>query len=89
MLFAIQRVDGLYFHNKGRIILFQSDKEARNFLNMFVQYSTNRLASEGRIDELMRVSMSVVSECRITPVEFDVDNIECGTVYAEELLKVK
>lgn len=87
MLFVIQRVDGLYFHNKGKIILFQSEKEAGNFLNMFINYSTNRLASELRIDELMGVSMTITSECRIIPVNFDVENVECGTVNAEELMK--
>lgn len=89
MLFVIQTISGLYFHNKGKIILFRSETEAVNFLNMFVNYSINRLASELRMDELMGASIAINSECKIIPANFDVDNIECGAVYSEELFENK
>lgn len=77
--------NGLYFHNKGRIILFESQQEAQNFAEMFIQYSTNRLAQEGRIGEVMQVPIMVMHECEIIPVNFDINNIKCGTILMREL----
>ena len=89
MSFVIRTINGLYFHNKGKIILFSSEDEAVKFLNMFVNYSINRLAGELRMDELMGASISINSECKIIPVNFDVENVECGTIYSEELFENK
>ena len=46
MLFCIVRTNGAYYHNKGRIILFESEHEAQNFINMFIQNSTERLLNQ-------------------------------------------
>lgn len=86
-MFTIMHTSGAYFHNKGRIILFVSEQEANNFIQMFIQYSISRLGQEGRIGEVMQVPVFVMHECTITPVDFDVENVECGTVMASELFE--
>lgn len=87
MLLTIQRLNGAYYHNKGRIILFESQSEAEQFLNMFTQYSVQRLMSEGRGREAMSAPMRIMSESEITPATFDINSVRCGIVYASELLK--
>lgn len=86
-MLVIRHRSGAYFHNKGRIILFESEQEASNFMNMFIQYSTNRLAQERRVEEVMKVPIFVMSECEIIPVDFDIKKVECGTVTARELFE--
>ena len=88
-MFVIMHNSGLYFHNKGRIILYESQQEAQNFMEMFINYSTNMLAQEGRMSEVIQVPLVVMHECRIIPVDFDVDTVECGTVLCRELFKDK
>ena len=85
-MLVIQHSSGLYFHNKGRIILFESQQEAQYFLELFSQYSMQRLAKEGQPMAVMRVPM-VLGECIIMPVNFDIEKVECGTVMASELLE--
>lgn len=77
----------LYFHNKGRIILFESQEEAQYFLELFSQYSMQMLAQDGQIMAAMQVPMVLQSECSVMPVNFDIENVECGTVFASELLE--
>ena len=84
-MFTIQHASGTYFHNKGRIILYESEQEAVNYLNAFINYAMNRLAQEGRVGEVMRVPMFASHECRILPVTFDINEVECGTVWAKDL----
>lgn len=79
------KLGNYYFHNKGRIILFRDQNEAVHFLNMFEQYSMQRLAKEGRVEDIMRVHM-IVSQVKIFPMDFKTDEITCGTVLCGELL---
>jgi len=88
-MFIIMHKSGLYFHNKGRIILFESQQEAQNFMEMFINYSMSELGKEGRVAETMKVPIVVMHECAIMPVDFDIETIECGTVLARELFKGK
>lgn len=88
-MFVIMHNSGLYFHNKGRIILYESQQEAQNFIEMFIQYSTDRFAQEGRLGEAMQVPIVVMRECEIIPVNFDIDKVECGVVFARELFEDK
>lgn len=89
MLYVIKRTNGAYYHNKGRIILFESKQEAENFINMFIQYSVNRLAAEGDPFEVVGASMKIMQESVISEIDFDMNRIECGTVYAKELMEEK
>ena len=84
-MFYIMHSSGLYFYDKGKIIIFESTDEAGAFLNFFIQYSTNRLMQEGNIGEAMHVPIMVMQQCKILPVDFDVDTIKCGVVYARDL----
>ena len=86
-MFTIIHSSGLYFHNKGRIILFESEQEAQNFINMFIQYSMNQMNQEGRIDEIMRVPIVAMHECQIIPVNFNIEEVKCGIVLAKELFE--
>ena len=88
-MFVIMHKSGLYFHNKGRIILFESQQEAKNFMEMFINYSMDRLGQEGRLDMTIQVPIIAMHECKIIPVDFDINNVECGTVFAAELFENK
>ena len=86
MLFVIKHSNGAYFHNKGRIILYESPEQATRFLKEFIEYAMNRLAQEGADHmEIMTVPMTVQMNSQIMNVDFDIDEVECGTVYAIDL----
>lgn len=88
MLFCIVRTNGVYYHNKGRIVLFESEQEAQNFINMFIQYSTERFMREsGNPLDSMKAPMMIMNESQIIPVDFDIDTVECDVVYARELME--
>ena len=85
MLYVIKCSDGSYFHNKGRIILYESQDQAQVYLQEFIRYAIQRVAQEqGRLAS-MTVPTTVISETYITPIDFDVDSVECGTVYLADL----
>lgn len=84
-MFVIKMRDGTYFHTKGKIILFDTIQEANEFLNYFVQYSVNRLSREGRGNEAMTAPIRVMSESMISQLDFDIDKVECGVVYARDM----
>ena len=86
-MLVIQHSSGLYFHNKGRIILFESQQEAQYFLELFSQYSMQRLAQGGQPMAVIQIPMVLQNECKIVPVNFDIDKVKCGTVLASELLE--
>lgn len=86
-MFVIKYSNRAYFHNKGRIILYESQQEAKDFLNMFIQYSINRLMNENRIDEAVQAPIIIASNCQIAFVDFNINNVECGVVYSRDLLK--
>lgn len=82
------RTNGAYYHNKGRIVLFESEHEAQNFINMFIKYSTERLLNEsGNLLDGMKAPMKIMNKSRIIHVDFDIDTVECGVVYARELME--
>ena len=86
-MFVIMHSSGLYFHNKGRIILFETEQEAQNFLQMFNQYSVERLAQSEDMGAIMQAQIEIAHNCRILPVNFDINTVECGTVFARELFE--
>ena len=85
MLFVIKRTNGAYYHNKGRIILFETEKEAENFINTFISYSIDRLMAENKPLESAQATIAIISQSQIIPVDFDIEHVECGTVYVREL----
>lgn len=85
MLFVIKRMNGAYYHNKNKIILFESEQDAENFINLFARYSTERLISENNPIEAMKAPMIIMSESKIIPIDFDIKKHE--TIYAKELME--
>lgn len=84
-MFIIQHASKLYFHNKGRIILYETRQEAESFLDMFIQYSTSRLAQMGKLSAAMQTGIIIMNECEIKPAGFDIENVKCGVVWMKEL----
>ena len=86
MLYVIKQQDGTYFHKDGKIILFESKSEINQFLNIFTQYSVNRLTRERRMSEAMSAPIRIMSESMAIPIDFDINKVECGTIYAKEII---
>ena len=86
-MFVIMHSSKLYFHNKGRIILFETEQEAQSFLEMFTQYSIEQIAQSGDMGAIMQAQIEIAHNCYILPVNFDVNTVECGTVFARELFE--
>ena len=85
MLYVIKANNGTYFHNKGRIILFESKNQATRYLNEFIEYALLRLAQEGNPQKIMSAPIIIENNSNIMPVDFEIDKVECGTVYASDL----
>ena len=85
-MFTIMR--GLeYFHKDGKIILFENHQEANEFISYFIHYSVQRLQSEGRMGEAVSAPIIITQQTRITPVDFDINTVECGVIYCKDLRK--
>jgi hypothetical protein len=84
-MYVIKQIDGTYFHKDGKIILFESQNQINEFLNYFIQYSVSRLAHEGRKNEAMTAPMTIMSGSIAMPVDFDINTVECGVVWAGDL----
>ena len=86
-MFVIMRPNGDYIHRDGKIILFESREETNAFLTQLTEYSIMRLQQEGRMEEAMFAPMTIANEARVFPVDFDVNAVECGVIYAREMKK--
>ena len=76
-----------YFHKNGKIVLFENPQEANEFLACLIHYSVQRLQSEGRTAEAMSAPMIIAQQSKLTPVNFDINTVECGVVYCKDLRK--
>ena len=85
-MFIIMHSSGLYFHKKGKIILFDSKEQAQYFLNGFIQYSTNEFAQQGDMDMAMQAPIIIMNEFRIMMASENIEEVECGVVYARDLI---
>ena len=85
MPFIIKHSDGRYFHNKGRIILFETDNQAVRFLQDFIVYAQQRLLQEGNQHEAMICPITIQSNSHIMPIDFRIEDAECGTVYVTDI----
>lgn len=83
-MFVIMKVDdGYYFHNKGKIILFENPQEAEMFLQNFYQYSLQRLLTERGPEGLFELQ-KIFQFLQIIEKNFE-ENPPCGVVYFHEL----
>lgn len=85
-MFVIMHSNNYYYHNKGRIILFETQDEIQYFLELFSQYSTQRLMAEGNPIGAMQASMVIQSNYKIIP-DFDTTKVTCGTITMRELFE--
>lgn len=86
-IFTLQQRDGTYFHKDGKIIIFENENEINEFLNCFVQYSVDRLSREDRMREAMTAPMRIMTDSVAKPVDFDINTVPCGIIYARDMRK--
>lgn len=84
-MYVIMHSNNCYVHNKGRIITFESQEEIQYFLELFSQYSTQRLMHEGDPINAMQASMTIQSRCQVIP-DFNRE-VACGTITMRELFE--
>ena len=84
-MYVIKEKDGTYFHKDGKIILFENQNQVNDFLNYFVKYSVDRLIREGRQREAMTAPTKIMMGSIVMPVDFDINTVPCGVVWAGDL----
>lgn len=84
-MYVIKQRDGTYFHKDGKIILFENENQINEFLNYFTKYAVNRLVNEGRQHEAMSAPMRIMSESIVMPVDFDINTVPCGVIWAGDM----
>ena len=85
-MYVVMHSNDLYLHNKGRIILFETQDEAQYFLELFSRYSTQRLMQEGDPLGAIEASMTIQSRCNVIP-NFDTTKVTCGTITMRKLFE--
>ena len=78
------RINGLYLHDHGKIILFNSKNEIDYFVNQFISYCINHSAADGFLNpfNIMSLGNNVVVEEWKEP-----KSCTCGTIKYEDLKK--
>lgn len=84
-MFVIQDVEtGYYFNAKGKIIIFDTEREAAEFLQGFHNYSIKRALSENGFDpETFFMVEHVMSVLHIVEIDFDISSVT--TISVREL----
>ena len=83
-MFVIKKMnDGYYFHEKGKIILFEDPNEANALINAFYQYAAARLVSEEGPQGIFELQ-HVMSTLDIIEQDF-IDIPKCGVVYFKDV----
>ena len=83
-MFVIQKRDnGYYFHEKGKIILFETPEEANALLNSFYQYAIAKLVSETGPQGIFEVQ-HIISAFNIIEKNF-IETPPCGIVYFKDI----
>ena len=83
-MFVIQKMDnGYYFHDKGKIILFEDPNEANAFIQAFHQYCAARLVVEQGPQGIFELHNALST---LTIIETDFVEIPpCGVINFREL----
>lgn len=78
------QINGVYMHDHGKIILFNSQEEIKYFVQNFIDFSMQQ-AMRGQISSIGEIMAAgnnvVISEWR----ECDEKSCTCGTIKYEEL----
>ena len=87
-MFAIQKKsNGYYFHDKGKIILFEDPHEANAFIQAFHQYCTARLVAERGPRGIFELHDTLST---LTIIEKDfVETPQCGVITFSEIKRNK
>ena len=85
MLYVIKDSNGYYFHNKGKIILYESQNQANRYLKEFIQYAIQRVTKEQGTHATISVPIIIMNNSYIMPIDFEIDEVECGTIYATDI----
>lgn len=87
-MFAIQKKsNGYYFHEKGKIILFEDPNEANAFIQAFHQYCMARLISEQGPQGIFELH-NLISTLAIIETDF-VETPPCGVITFSEIKRNK
>ena len=87
MFYLQDNLTRLYIYYKGKIILFNSMEEMETYINMFTQYSIQRILQEtGNPTALMQVHQRLNS---IQPIELDesLEKPPCGFINFREVFQ--
>lgn len=87
-MFVIQKMDnGYYFHDKGKIILFEDPREANAFIQAFHQYCAARLVAERGPQGIFELHNTLAT---LTIIEKDfVETPPCGVITFSEIKRNK
>lgn len=87
-MFVIQKMDnGYYFHDKGKIILFEDPNEANDFIQAFHQYCTARFVAERGPRGIFELH-NTLSTLTIVEIDF-VETPPCGVITFSEVKRNK
>ena len=87
-MFAIQKKsNGYYFHDKGKIILFEDPNEANAFIQAFHQYCAARLVAEQGPQGIFELH-NALSTLTIIETDF-VETPPCGVITFSEIKRNK
>lgn len=87
-MFVIQKMDnGYYFHENGKIILFEDPNEANAFIQAFHQYCAERLISEQGPEGIFKLH-NLISALAIIEADF-VKTPQCGVITFSEVKRNK
>ena len=83
-MFVIQKQDdGYYFHNKGKIILFETPHEASNMLQGFYTYSMERMLQEQGPTGIFELQ-NLFRTLKIKEQDFEEEPL-CGVILFKDL----
>lgn len=84
-MFCIKsEIDNYYFHNEGKIIIFDTVEEAQFFLQGFMNYSMNRGLQEFGADFAF-TGLKKLSSLEIIPLDFNCET--CETINLKNIAK--
>lgn len=87
-MFVIQKMDnGYYFHENGKIILFEDPNEANAFIQAFHQYCAARLVAERGPQGIFELH-NLISALAIIEQDF-VETPQCGVITFSEVKRNK
>ena len=82
-MFIIKDADGVYFHKKNQIILFETPQLAQQFAESYINYCMQRVAQTNPMG-VMQV-MQMANGLQIIAPDFNIDSPEVQTITYHEI----